>query len=485
MPTDDYVVVIKADKTPGEHAGRFNAPTSDEVAIVIVGEEFNSRDIVLRRRDGCLKRVSETHALQHPLLFWQGEDGYHFNLRMRNPGTDEETSKKVSAMNYHSYRIMIRDNAENHILLCRQLFHQYIVDMYAKIETERLLFIRLNQTKLRSEEYVHLRDAIASDGHIDPNHLTKMVILPATFMGSPRHMHEYSQDAMTYVRNYGRPDLFITITCNPAWEEIKVHLSSGQSASDRHDSIARVFKQKLRAFMDLIVKMRVFGETRCWMYSIEWQKRGLPHAHILIWLISEITPDKIDQVISAEIPDKHTDPELFEVVIKNMVHGPCGVFNTKSPRMKDGFCTKRYPRELLAETMTGNDGYPLCRRRSAEDGGKTFTLKVRSSDIEVDNRWIVPYSPILSKIFKAHINVEYCNSVKSIKYICKYINKGSDMAAFGMKDPLAPIDEIKQYQIGRYISSNEAIWRIFSFPIHERYPTVVHLAVHLENGQRV
>ncbi|XP_028967653.1 uncharacterized protein LOC114828293 [Galendromus occidentalis] len=153
MPTDDYVVVIKADKTPGEHAGRFNAPTSDEVAIVIVGEEFNSRDIVLRRRDGCLKRVSETHrsydALQYPLLFWQGEDGYHFNLRMRNPGTDEETSKKVSAMNYYSYRIMIRDNAENHILLCRQLFHQYIVDMYAKIETERLLFIRLNQTKLR------------------------------------------------------------------------------------------------------------------------------------------------------------------------------------------------------------------------------------------------------------------------------------------------------------------------------------------------
>lgn len=39
--------------------------------------------------------------------------------------------------------------------------------------------------------------------------------------------------------------------------------------------------------------------------------------------------------------------------------------------------------------------------------------------------------------------------------------------------------------MGRYISSNEAVWRIFSFPIHERYPTVVHLAVHLENGQRV
>jgi hypothetical protein len=47
------------------------------------------------------------------------------------------------------------------------------------------------------------------------------------------------------------------------------------------------------------------------------------------------------------------------------------------------------------------------------------------------------------------------------------------------------IDEIAQYLAGRYISSNEAVWRILSFPIHERSPAVVHLAVHLENGQRV
>ena len=47
------------------------------------------------------------------------------------------------------------------------------------------------------------------------------------------------------------------------------------------------------------------------------------------------------------------------------------------------------------------------------------------------------------------------------------------------------IDEVTHYQMGRYASSNEAIWRIFSFPNHERRPTVVHLAVHLENGQRV
>ncbi|XP_023209444.1 uncharacterized protein LOC111612464 [Centruroides sculpturatus] len=135
-----------------------------------------------------------------------------------------------------------------------------------------------------------------------------------------------------------------------------------------------------------------------------------------------------------------------------------------------------------AETITGNDGYPQYHRRSTEDGGKFITLKVCNNDIEVDNRWVVPYSPLLSKTFKAHINVEYCNSVKSIKYICKYVNKGSDMAVFGVGNASAPINEIDRYELGRYISTNEAVWRIFSFPIHERHPTVVHLAVHLENG---
>ncbi|XP_073835848.1 uncharacterized protein, partial [Musca autumnalis] len=236
--------------------------------------------------------------------------------------------------------------------------------------------------------------------------------------------------------------------------------------------------------MDYIIKHRVFGNTRCWMYSIEWQKRGLPHAHILIWLIDKIQPDQVDDIICAEIPDPETDPELHEVVIKNMIHGPCGVNNPQSPCMVDGKCSKRYPRNITNETISGIDGYPLYRRRSPDDGGKTITVKIKGEDFVVNNSWVVPYSPLLSKTFKAHCNVEYCNSVKSIKYICKYVTKGSDMAAFGLQ-ALDPNDEIAQYQVGRYISCNEAIWRIFSFPIHERFPTVTHLAVHLENGQRV
>jgi len=79
--------------------------------------------------------------------------------------------------------------------------------------------------------------------------------------------------------------------------------------------------------------------------------------------------------------------------------------------------------------------------------------------------------------------VELCSSVKSIKYITKYINKGSDQATFSLDNR----NEVEQFQSGRYIlvCSSEAVWRIFSFDVHERATAIIHLAVHLENGQRV
>ena len=92
--------------------------------------------------------------------------------------------------------------------------------------------------------------------------------------------------------------------------------------------------------------------------------------------------------------------------------------------------------------------------------------------------------PLLFRAFNAHINVELCHSVKSIKYVYPYINKGSDAAMISQKNETTN-DEITKYQMGRYISSNESFWRIFGFPIHERHSTIIHLSVHQENGQQV
>ena len=98
--------------------------------------------------------------------------------------------------------------------------------------------------------------------------------------------------------------------------------------------------------------------------------------------------------------------------------------NENSPCMSDGRCSKRYPRPFVEETQTADDGYPLYRRRSAAKGGQTTTLPLKinnkKQNYTVDNRWIVPYNPFLSRAFKCHINVEFSSSVRSVKYICKY-----------------------------------------------------------------
>ena len=73
----------------------------------------------------------------------------------------------------------------------------------------------------------------------------------------------------------------------------------------------------------------------------------------------------------------------------------------------------------------------------------------------IDNRWVVPYNLYLTRHFSAHINVEVCSSVQAIKYIHKYIYKGSDRATIQVD---LEKDEVAQYLQGRYIGSTGAIW---------------------------
>jgi hypothetical protein len=165
-----------------------------------------------------------------------------------------------------------------------------------------------------------------------------------------------------------------------------------QQPHDRPDLLARVFRQKLMWLKDQLLKKEIFGGVVAWLYSIEYQKRGLPHCHMLLWMATEdkIRPDAIDKVISAEVPDPNGDPELFKIVTSHMVHGPCGQLNPSSPCMRDGKCTKGYPKPFIAHTEQGKDSYPTYRRRSPADGGFTAKKKTRvhgqTKEICVDNQ---------------------------------------------------------------------------------------------------
>ncbi|XP_050908519.1 uncharacterized protein LOC127122180 [Lathyrus oleraceus] len=237
-----------------------------------------------------------------------------------------------------------------------------------------------------------------------------------------------------------------------------------------------------------LTKKSLLGKVLAYMYTIEFQKRGLPHAHILIFLHPSNkypTPSDIDRIISAEIPDQDTSEELYNLVKTHMIHGPCGFANRSSPCMKDGKCSKYFPKQFQPEIIVDQDGFPVYRRR---DNGHT----VLKNGIQVDNRNVVPYNAKLLTKYQAHINMEWCNQSTSIKYLFKYINKGYDRitAAIvpnddGTSNQPQNIDEIKQYIDCRYVSPSEASWRIFSFPIHGRKPAVERLYFHSEGQNSV
>ena len=104
--------------------------------------------------------------------------------------------------------------------------------------------------------------------------------------------------------------------------------------------------------MGLCYKTEIFGLVQCSMYTIEWQKRGLPHVHLLLWLKLSIHDNDIDKFILGEILDRRVDPILNEIIVNNMVYNECGPGNPTTRCMKDGRCEKRFPKEFAAETYT-------------------------------------------------------------------------------------------------------------------------------------
>ncbi|GBN46964.1 hypothetical protein AVEN_24933-1 [Araneus ventricosus] len=100
-----------------------------------------------------------------------------------------------------------------------------------------------------------------------------MVILPSSFVNSPRYLHEYTRDEFAYIRTHGCPDLFITFTSNPTWQEIVDELLPGQKSIHRHDIVARVFRLKVKKLMSVITKGKIYGWVLRFLYSVEWQKK--------------------------------------------------------------------------------------------------------------------------------------------------------------------------------------------------------------------
>jgi hypothetical protein len=389
------------------------------------------------------------------------------------------------------------------IRLGGKLYQHYLVDAYVKIEQDKLDYIRFHQNELKVENYKALQDYVTTTADKLGKNVGRTIILPSSFKGGMRSSVQGYQDSMGLVRRFGKPSLFITFTCNPKWPEIKRNLLPGNNAYDEPDLIDRVFDLKLKEKLKDLKKRQIFGKVLAYTYVVEFQKRGLPHAHILLILdkLSKIhDPEDVDDCVWAEIPDPEKYPRLWETVTSRMVHGPCGALNMNCSCMgeKKGqkgkiVCTKDYPKKFKENTEMGNDSYALYRRR---DNGRSFETE---KGVVMDNRWIVPYNAYLCLKYDAHINVEICASVKCVKYMYKYVYKGHDKTKMTMtvkgkkkrekKDKKDKKDfshdEIEKYLDARYVTPHEAFWRIFELKLDDKSHAVTRLDLHLPDQQAI
>ena len=259
--------------------------------------------------------------------------------------------RTVTMSDWYAYHIHCRPDSLNAIPRSGRLKEVWLCDAWARAEKSRLDWARFNQKKLKAEKYHVVVDASRTTNGLEQ--IGQHIVLPPTITGTPRWYKRQYQDAMAIVRDIGKPSYFITITCNPNWPEIKRALFPGEQPGNRPEVLAKVFKIRLDALMHDLLKRQVLGKVIGHFYVIEYQKRGLPHAHILLFMEKEdlpSSPEVIDTVICAELPNRRANPLLYACVTKHMLHGPCGDDNLESPCMEwkgnKKECTKEFPKDF-------------------------------------------------------------------------------------------------------------------------------------------
>ena len=486
----------------GEHVRQeatltINLRTSAFDVATIISEESDrpNRVVVFKlKNERSLRSISMTSALveplSYPLFFPFGEDGWSTDI-----------AKQVPFYEYLLHRILVPDRCVGGELLMMptqanpptlipvsrfqlmfRLGQMYLVDMVSRNIDYRLQFNRFNQEELFG---LSQRDITNNEGTYEENVadfltssvdtfdyatanaasqsdvMAKKTFLSQSFHGSRRHLLSLAHNALCLVSEYGRPTLFITLTCNPYWDEIKEMLLEGETAYDRADITCKVFHAKLDSFMHNLRKGKYFGPCHEIVYEvrvIEYQQRGLPHAHLVVQLsnIPDYKRDAsnltkwIDENINATIPpitENSTErlKKIHDLIQSHMIHkcytGEGGCLNEKT-----GLCERGFTSTVIQHrTSLDEHGYPHYKHNRIED------LKV------------VPHNVNILLDWNGHANVEYSGSSYCVIYLYKYLFKGRKKVFANVRKKNRPTNEIDAYVKGRYMCAMDAMWRTYGY----------------------
>lgn len=400
---------------PNAHIIIEDSGSANEIAAMMSYDntamtEVRARRLVIMRTDQRSHAIPTVSRLWEPLAYplffpsgslgWGvvgghaqiiGDDGAHDNIQ----STDRTTTQI-----WYYRALLLR---EERFRIFGHLTNEYLVDMFSRNLECRLNYIRENQHTALADDAQLMGVPVVEN--------TENIYLPSSFLGSNRWASEQIADSLAIAAQFGPPSFFITVTCNPNWPEIQSQLLPGQQYTDAPLVVVRVFKQKLNRLEHALKTMFPHaGPVLYLIHSIEFQKRGLPHAHILVKYSSNCTsPTAIDSIISAEMPQDEDDAALVrEHMLHN--HPPSNRPMAKYCQREDAdgcrTCRFHYPQPVALETSIDHRGHVHYRRRSQHDA------------------MVVAHCLPLLRIFRCHMNFEAASSSHLFQYLFKYIHKG-------------------------------------------------------------
>ena len=367
---------------------------------------------------------------QYPLLFPSGRGGY-YDTRLTGKSsfanTHGEPQPCKGVLEFSKYMLYQR---AGFLSLLPTLAQQFILDQYSRWQSITL-------SKMASDKSVIKGMQRRIKKFKERGTRGRPYMLPASIPGSPMYQRNLVDDGMAVIGRYGNPTLFITFTGNPAWQEFLEAVKITTSKDPPPDAhilfpalLVRVFKAKLYALETDLKNGTIFGHRQVFIQRvIEFQKRYIPHAHIVIRLDSpDPTPDMVDSWITTRM-FYHDECPKFTGDIDSCIRAKCDCAAHVLNRFI--FSKMRHTKCQEGKCMTPNGckkGYPFvqageptmshswCNAR----GSWTFRRSFRQDSV------VVPYNRRLVEKYQAHINVECCHSYTVIKYLRKYLSKLPD-----------------------------------------------------------
>uniref|UniRef100_A0A914I8K2 ATP-dependent DNA helicase n=1 Tax=Globodera rostochiensis TaxID=31243 RepID=A0A914I8K2_GLORO len=446
--------------------------------------------------------------------FWQRPT---HALGIKKPGPEVNISERQ----FYRYRLAMREpcrGAFHWLWYARRLAEYFVIALLNRIERNEMEHVKAQQSKkdyrqILARDYVQaLEQGLQRQ---EPNaRLGSIFLMPQTFAGSRQY---YQQK-------------FVTFSGNPSWPELKEALQGRQQYTHRADIVCRIFMDKATEFIKDLTERNVLGKVAGWCYSVEHQKRGMPHIHILLILDKQgriTSPNVVDDFVSARIPplpqmddltpEANQQRRLWHYVTTMMLHD-CNSACTDFDEQGRPQCKKHFPKPYSDHTELSEVRYTNYVRLPAdtfdaelragahvenqqlgpgdhEHCGLSYMKKSRGGQAAalLDDSRVIPYNAFLLLKYGCHINIEYVFGQKACKYIFKYLLKGFEKAYVRVLQPrrgersqpetVCDYDEIAATFKVRYMTSMEAYLRLHSYRIvrlsHQIYP----LSLHDELGQ--